>query len=397
MKKTAGTMTIVALALLSTLVVMSGASLSASLPAIGDHFSYVPNVKFLVRLLQTIPALFIVISAPIAGVLIDRKGRKLILILGTILFGFSGTAGFFIRSIWVLLVSRAFLGVGAAIIYTGTTALISDYFHKQERAKFLGLQSGIMAFSGVVFPLLGGVLTDIGWNFTFLSYAVAFLYLPLAIIYIFEPDKFVADEDETEKKVHWLKIVPTLPLMVIFGLTFIGQIIFYITPVQISFYLRDMNITSNFIISIFVASISLSMSLSGLAYGWIKKRLSYPKIVSLGFGLAAIGYLMTGIYQIPWVVMVGILVAGIGLGLNNPNFVTWLAELTPEPLRGRVLGSRLTFNFLGQFLSPILVQPLIAVGGIASSYVATAALGGLIMVISLVVGKATRKKGASIE
>ncbi len=276
-------MTIVALVLLSTLVVMSGASLSASLPAIGDHFSSVPNVRFLVRLLQTIPALFIVISAPIAGVLIDRKGRKLILILGTILFGFSGTAGFFIRSIWGLLVSRAFLGVGAAIIYTGTTALISDYFHKEERAKFLGLQSGIMAFSGVVFPLLGGVLTDIGWNFTFLSYAVAFLYLPLAIIYIFEPDKFIADEDETEKKVHWLKIVPTLPLMVIFGLTFIGQIIFYITPVQLSFYLRDMNITSNFIISIFVASISLSMSLSGLAYGWIKKRLSYPKIVIPGF------------------------------------------------------------------------------------------------------------------
>lgn len=390
--KTAGAMTRITLLLLSSLVVMTGASLSATLPAIRDHFSTVPNIGFLVRLLQTTPALFIVLTAPIAGLLIDREGRKLILILGTILFGLSGAVGFFIDSIWGLLVSRAFLGMGAAIIYTDTTALISDYFRGHERAKFLGLQSGFMAMSGVVFPLLGGVLTDVGWNFTFLTYAIAFLYLPLAIIFIFEPNRMLDSKNESPHKSHWLKMIPTFPLIVIFGLTFLGQIIFYITPVQIPFYLRNLNISSSFIISIFVASISLTMSLSGLAYGWVKKVLSYPQIVSLSFGLAAIGYLAAGIYQIPWVIMAGILVAGFGLGLNNPNMVSWLAELTPEPLRGRVLGSRLTFNFLGQFLSPIVVQPLIVVSGIPSAYIATAGLGGLVMFISLGVSGINRKK-----
>ncbi len=376
--------------LLSSLVVMSGASVSATLPAIRDHFSTVPNIGFLVRLLQTTPALFIVLSAPVAGILIDREGRKRILILGTILYGLSGTAGFFIQSIWGLLASRAFLGVGAAIIYTDTTALISDYFESQERAKFLGLQTGVMAMSGVVFPLLGGVLTDIGWNFTFLTYGVAFLYLPLAFIFIYEPVRVMVHKENADQKSNWLSTIPTLPLVVIFGLTFLGQIVFFITPVQLPFYLRELNISSSLIISVFVASISLSMSLSGFAYGWVRKIFSYQKIVSLTFGLTAIGYLMAGIYQVPWVIITGILIAGFGLGLNTPNMVSWLADLTPEPLRGRVLGSRLTLNFLGQFLSPIVVQPLIAVSGISSAYIATAGLGGLIMFISLVVGGFTK-------
>jgi MFS family permease len=390
--KAVGSMTRITLLLLSSLVVMAGASVSATLPAIQDHFRSVPNIGFLVRLLQTFPALFIVISAPIAGILIDRQGRKRILILGTILYGITGVSAFFMRSIWGILVSRALLGIGSAIIYTDTTALISDYFEDQERAKFLGVQTGVMAMSGVVFPLLGGILTDIGWNFTFLTYGAAFLYLPLAFIFIFEPFRVADQKNHAHQKLNWLSAIPSLPLTVIFGLTFLGQIIFFVTPVQLPFYLRDLNISSSIIISVFVAAISLSMSLSGFAYGWVKKQLSYPLIVSLSFGLAAIGYLMSGIYQHHGVIMVGILVAGFGLGLNNPNMVSWLADFTPESLRGRVLGSRLTFNFLGQFLSPIVVQPLIAANGIPSAYIATAVLSGLIMFISLSVGGFTRKK-----
>ncbi len=390
--KPVGAMTKFTLMLLSTLVVMSGASVSATLPAIQDHFIAVPNIGFWVRLLQTVPALFIVLFAPIAGILIDREGRKLILILGTILFGISGVSAFFIQSVWGILVSRAFLGIGAAIIYTDTTTLISDYFNEQERAKFLGVQTGVMALSGVIFPLLGGILTEIGWNYTFLTYGVAFLYLPLAFIYIIEPLRVENQGDDSGQRLNWLRVIPTLPLIVIFGLTFLGQIIFFVTPVQLPFYLRNLNISSSITISVFVAAISLSMSLSGFAFGWLKKKLSYPKVIGLSFGLTAIGYLMSGIYQNPVVIMVGILVAGFGLGLNNPNMVSWLVEFTPETLRGRVLGSRLTFNFLGQFLSPIVVQPLIGANGIPSAYIATAGLSGLIMFFSLVVGRFIRKR-----
>ena len=49
--------------LVSTLTVMSGATISPSLPAMQAHFSGVPNADFWVRLVLTVPALFIVWTA----------------------------------------------------------------------------------------------------------------------------------------------------------------------------------------------------------------------------------------------------------------------------------------------------------------------------------------------
>jgi hypothetical protein len=51
-------------------------------------------------------------------------------------------------------------------------------------------------------------------------------------------------------------------------------------------------------------------------------------------------------------------VAGFGLGLLVPNMNLCLVSITPSALRGRVLGGWTTCLFLGQFLSPLLSQPL---------------------------------------
>ena len=64
------------LLLTSTLTVMSGATNSPSLPAMQEYFANVPNSALLVRLVLTLPALFIAIGGLLAGHLIDRIGRK---------------------------------------------------------------------------------------------------------------------------------------------------------------------------------------------------------------------------------------------------------------------------------------------------------------------------------
>jgi hypothetical protein len=45
----------ISLLLISTLTVMSGATIAPSLPAMGEHFADVPNVDYLVRLALTLP------------------------------------------------------------------------------------------------------------------------------------------------------------------------------------------------------------------------------------------------------------------------------------------------------------------------------------------------------
>jgi hypothetical protein len=50
------------LLLVSTLTVMAGATIAHSLPAMRQHFSEVPNADYWVRLILTVPALFIAIG-----------------------------------------------------------------------------------------------------------------------------------------------------------------------------------------------------------------------------------------------------------------------------------------------------------------------------------------------
>ena len=68
-----------------------------------------------------------------------------------------------------------------------------------------------------------------------------------------------------------------------------------------------------------------------------------------------------------------------------PNLNVWLANESPPDLRGRVLGGLTTAIFLGQFLSPIVGQPVSAVLGIGGLFLSAAALLLLMVPVSLAI------------
>jgi hypothetical protein len=63
----------ITLLLASTLTVMAGATIAPSLPAMQDHFSEIANSQFLVKLILTIPALFIALGSPLAGQIFNSR------------------------------------------------------------------------------------------------------------------------------------------------------------------------------------------------------------------------------------------------------------------------------------------------------------------------------------
>lgn len=87
----------------------------------------------------------------------------------------------------MIFVGRALLGIAVAGIMTSGTTLIADYFRGEERAKLLGLQTGIMSLGGTVLITLVGLLTDIQWNTPFLIHLAALAVLPFVVIYLREP------------------------------------------------------------------------------------------------------------------------------------------------------------------------------------------------------------------
>ena len=93
----------------STMSVMAGASIAPALPEMTDYFSEVENAEILVKIMLTIPSLFIALFSPVAGIILDKYGRRLPLLLSTILYGIAGTSGFYLDNLYLILLGRAIL------------------------------------------------------------------------------------------------------------------------------------------------------------------------------------------------------------------------------------------------------------------------------------------------
>ena len=97
----------------ATLTVMAGALIAPVIRAMIDPLE-APIA--LIGLVITTHGLFAVIFSPVMGYLIDRVGRKPIYAFGLFIYGLGGGSGFFISSFLLMLVSRAFLGIGVAAV-----------------------------------------------------------------------------------------------------------------------------------------------------------------------------------------------------------------------------------------------------------------------------------------
>lgn len=330
------------------------------------HFSEIANADFWVRLVLTVPALFIVIGSPIAGQIVDRIGRKPLLLGSAILYGFAGSSGFLLDSLFAILIGRALLGLAVAGVMVSATTLIADYYQGDDRASFMGLQAAFMGFGGVLFLSVGGFIADLSWRFPFLIYLFSWLMIPGIVLAIYEPSRPAVDA----------KVIPDAPdaklpvklLALIYASVLVQQIVFYLIPVQLPFYLERLTGAGASQTGLAIALSVLFSALASMGYSRLKKRLSYIKILAISFGLIGLGYAGIGLVSSYWLVMLVLIPTGVGLGLMMPNLNVWTANEVPDALRGRALGGLTTFMFLGQFLSPIVSQPARQSLGMTATY-----------------------------
>lgn len=368
------------LLLAASLAVMSSAAISPALPAIRAAFAGVENIDFWVRLLLTLPALFIVIGAPAAGMIVDRtQRRKPLLIASVALYGVSGLWGYLAQSLTMILISRAVLGLAVAGILTTTATLIAAYYSGRTRAQFLGYQAAFMGVGGVVFLTLGGVLADVNWHTPFLVYLLAFAVLPLVFMYIYEPARPPAPAPGTAAAGR----APLGLMLFVYGVTALTQVVFNLVPVQIPFLLGELVGASASQAGLVTSFMPVFFALTSAMGGRINARFNHIPVIAAGFLIAGAAYLLLGSATGWGMVLLALPIGGVGIGLIMPNVNIWLNDETPPALRGRVLGGITTSLFLGQFASPILAQPILdATGSLSTMY---AVVGALVLVTAAII------------
>lgn len=332
---------------------MAGATLAPALPAIDAFFQTQPHATFWVKLLLTLPALFTAMTAPLVGWTIDRIGRKPLLIGATVLYGLAGGSGLVLSSLSGLLVGRAFLGMAVAGIMTTATTLMTDYYHGSQRNRVMSSQAAFMAYGGIVFQLLGGILADVGWRYPFAVYLMAFGVTGLVLGFIEEPTTAsrlaIAPAESGSKSgaiVTPAIATPLLTLVGIYGLLFLSMVAFYLLPVHLPFYLHTFFGFSNTQTGIAFALLNLASALLSMQYKWGRKYLNFAGIQVFVCVMMGLGYVAIALAHSVMVMGAGLIWAGMGLGWLLPNLNLWLAAIASPERRGRLVGGLTTAMFL---------------------------------------------------
>ena len=152
--------------LASSLAFIDGSVVNVGLPAIGKSLHAAAGELPWVINAYLLPLSALLLFGGAAG---DRFGRRLMLIVGTLVFAAASAACAVAPSMALLLVGRVVQGVGAAILMPNSLAILGDAFSGEARGRAIGTWAAVAAMAGAIGPVLGGWLVDtVGWQAIFL-------------------------------------------------------------------------------------------------------------------------------------------------------------------------------------------------------------------------------------
>lgn len=110
------------------------------------------------------------VAQPFYGPLLDRFGRRPVLIIGLVIYVLASAVTLFAGTFWLFLLARFCQALGACSTLAGSFAIIHDVKHHDEHA-LVSAMGCLMAIVGVcpaVSPLIGSVLVSLGdWRLVF--------------------------------------------------------------------------------------------------------------------------------------------------------------------------------------------------------------------------------------
>lgn len=142
------------------------------------------------------------IGAALGGILGDRYGRKIVLVMATFIFGALTATAAFVDSIFWLGVCRAIASLGMGGAMPTVAALTAEYTGAGKRSVALGIVMAGLPFGGILVGVLAaGILPTQGWRSLFLVAGLAPVVLSLVLLTLL-PDslRFVLRNDKNTYK-----------------------------------------------------------------------------------------------------------------------------------------------------------------------------------------------------
>lgn len=343
----------------SSLTIMGAVMVAPILPKLGAEFGPLePRADLLVPLAVTGPALAIALCAPLAGWLADRVGRKALLVIATLLYAVLGAIPALLDNLPAIVGVRLVFGAAEAAVMTCCATLIADYWHGEERLRYINRQVVTIGLVGSLFFVVGGALGEHSWRLPFLLYLLPLLLVPVMIKVLWEPaaTRRLVEAPEQGR-------VAMLPLVVGYLLILSGMVLSFVVPIQAPILLVSLGVTSSTMIGLSAGLALLATLVGSLAWPLLRRRVGIAGCNALLLSLLGLGLWLLMRGQSYNAVLVAVLIHGVGAGLLVPNAMAPVMNALNAKNRGRGLGGFTAFLYFGQFVSPLVVAVLSVYSG----------------------------------
>ncbi len=336
-------------------------SIAVMLPTIADAFGRDPN-DLQIKMVSTALGLGTLMGAPLGGLLADRIGRRLTLMIAAAIFGVHGCSIMLMNDLWSIIAARFIIGLATGTLGVGVAAVIGDLFTDNRQSRWIGYAGGLPAGLTLILIPLTGLLTDHGWRLGFSLYALA---VPIFFAVMFGLPKLAPKDKGGGKLFLPLNKLPVNALLLagILGSLVTGTSLYW------PFRLREVGITKAADIAIHALPQVLCITLFALLYGLIRRRLSVRAVFLVSALLSAVGIGMIAFAPNHLWIIAGLAVEGVGIGMMTPNLTTYALAISPMEYRGRILGLVKGVVYGSPFLTQFMLYPLSQIGGSAMALV----------------------------
>lgn len=372
-----------------SLTTMAGGVVAPVLPEIVQQLHLEPR---LAANLVSMHCLTIALFSPPLGILADRVGRLRVLVASLVLYAVFGIAGATMTSFLPLLVSRGLLGAASGGIAAASLGLLGSMYEGKARSQALGYATSTLTLTGIVYPVLGGLVGAKNWQFAFYLYGLGLPLAVLAALTLRQPSK--PSKTKTGEASFMLRQVlgnhQTLWLLLTLG---VASVVMYTGVTYAPLYYKQVIKAGPVVNGIILASRAIgAAAVSAFGARRLSQRLGLAKAIAVGFGLMALTIgIIPLLRQLNWIMLTAVLF-GVGFGIVLPSLYDALANLAPPKLRSSVLAAGTGAGFLGQFLSPILLGSVLSYRGLSGVFYAAATLSVVTAVFLLLFGSKNLEK-----
>ncbi len=332
---------------ISLLTVMAGAAVAPALGAIREHFNTAPEI--LVKLIISIPALFIIITNFVFKFICRFIRTRTIALIGLITYVTAGTCALFSNDIWVLLTFRALLGVSVGLLMPLSTGLLAFYYPPEKQSELMGDAAAMNQLGGVVATLLAGLLSTVSWRLSFLVYLFGLISFVLVLLYL-PNDKLISGRTHMPLR-KLLKFHSS-----VIGMFFI-MMIFFVFPSNYAIIAAKQGLLSNQAITLIMVAYDVVALFVGLMFGMVMRvcRKSIKYLIPVFFFLS---YFLFALSPSLSITIIALIMGGVANGVGVP-YINTVASVSGGKDAATIVMPLISASlYLGQFVSPVVVKVL---------------------------------------